>query len=117
MSIVTITTFVYTSWCLYTIARKRALGRPWLAWIPIAQFYTLCRLVGKGWGWFVMCLVPCLDAVILVILCVKLARVCQRSWVYGLLALVPFLNFPAWWILAQGSLVPPEMRPSAPPRF
>lgn len=116
-SLVGLAAYIYIAWCLHVMAKKRALRRPWLAYVPILQFYTLCRVIGKGIGWFIMCIIPVLDIVIFIIIVFKLARECGRSWIYGLLLLVPLVNFVALWVLAHGSLTPPEMRAHARPGF
>ena len=49
-----IATYVLTSWGFYTIAQRRGIDKPWLAWIPVANVWILgCisdqyRYVAKG---------------------------------------------------------------------
>ena len=38
---VSITTYVLTAWGLYTIAQRRGIEKPWLAWIPVVNVWTL----------------------------------------------------------------------------
>ena len=38
---VSVVTYVLTAWGLYTIAQRRGIEKPWLAWIPIANVWTL----------------------------------------------------------------------------
>ena len=42
-ALVSIATYVLTALALYTIARRRGLKNPWLAWIPVAD----CWLIGS----------------------------------------------------------------------
>ena len=49
-----VATYVLTSWGFYTIAQRRGIDKPWLAWIPVANVWILgCisdqyRYVAKG---------------------------------------------------------------------
>ncbi|MDI9483020.1 MAG: hypothetical protein QM315_07520 [Bacillota bacterium] len=43
--IVGIAFYIFFSFTLYKLAQKRGLEMPWLAWIPIAQFYVLGMMV------------------------------------------------------------------------
>ena len=38
---ISVTTYVLTAWGLYTIAQRRGIEKPWLAWIPVANAWTL----------------------------------------------------------------------------
>lgn len=40
-SLFAIATYVMTALALYTIAKRRGLHNPWLAWIPVASFWLL----------------------------------------------------------------------------
>ena len=39
-----IVSYVLTSWGLYTLAQRREIGKPWLAWIPVANIWILGSL-------------------------------------------------------------------------
>lgn len=49
-----IVSYVLTAWALYTIAKRRGLSSPWMAWVPLVNVWTLgavsdqYRLVTKG---------------------------------------------------------------------
>jgi hypothetical protein len=45
LAIVGIAFYIFFSFTLYKLAQKRGLEMPWLAWIPIAQFYVLGIMV------------------------------------------------------------------------
>lgn len=53
-ALISIATYVFTALALYTIAKRRGIHKPWLAWLPIVNVYTLgCiadqyRQVAKG---------------------------------------------------------------------
>jgi hypothetical protein len=95
-------TYLYTSYCLREIARKRAAAHPWLAWIPFASLYLLCRIAGKGFAWTVFCLIPVIDVIPLVMLFVRLTGSLGRNRWYGLLLFVPMVNYVVMWDLAFG---------------
>ena len=40
-SLISIATYVLTSLALYSIAKRRGIHKPWIAWIPIIQVWTL----------------------------------------------------------------------------
>ena len=49
--------YVWSSLCLYIIAKKTNTPRPWLAWIPIANIYLMCKVGGKpGWWTAIFCI-------------------------------------------------------------
>jgi hypothetical protein len=45
LAIVGIAFYIFFSFTLFKLAQKRGLEMPWLAWIPIAQFYILGMMV------------------------------------------------------------------------
>ncbi|MBK1812327.1 hypothetical protein JHL18_17015 [Clostridium sp. YIM B02505] len=45
--IISIILYVFMAYALYTMAVRQGLENPWVAWIPIAQLYTLGKLI-KG---------------------------------------------------------------------
>ncbi len=48
--------YVWSSLCLYIIAKKTNTPYPWLAWIPIANIYLMCKIGGKpGWWTTIFC--------------------------------------------------------------
>ncbi len=45
MAIICIAFYVFFSFVLYKLAQKRGIEMPWLAWIPIAQFFVIGLMV------------------------------------------------------------------------
>ncbi len=43
-SLLGIVSYVLTSWAVYTIACRRGLRKPWLAWVPVANVWLLGSL-------------------------------------------------------------------------
>ena len=48
--------YIYQSLAWYSIAKKLKHKRPWLAWIPVANFFLLPVLAKKDvrWGWIIL---------------------------------------------------------------
>lgn len=46
MFIICIVMYVLFSLGLYTLAGRRNIENPWLAWIPVVQFYTMGEVIG-----------------------------------------------------------------------
>lgn len=47
MAIIGIAFYIFFSFALYKLVQKRGMPNPWMAWIPIAQFYILGLMVKK----------------------------------------------------------------------
>ena len=45
MLVIGIAAYVLTSLALYTMAQKRGIANPWLAWVPIADLYILALIL------------------------------------------------------------------------
>jgi len=59
--------YVYTALAWSTIARKLGYDKPWLAWIPIANFFLLPILNGKSAWWGLILFVPIVGQVYMII--------------------------------------------------
>ena len=66
-----------------------------LALIPFYNLYRLALITGfpKSWAWTL--LIPGINALIMIIVCLELARLFGRSFLFGLfLVTIPFVAFP-----------------------
>ena len=43
--IIGVALYIFLAFSLFKLAQKRGLDMPWLAWIPIAQFYLIGKMV------------------------------------------------------------------------
>ena len=71
-------------------------GKPgWGAIIPIYNMYCLFEMsFGTGWP-FLLCFVPCVNAVMMIIMWIKLAQAFGKGAGYGVgILLVPFIFLP-----------------------
>ena len=85
--------WVYPAVCFQCIAKKAGIGYGWLAWIPIANLYLICRLAQMPVWWMALCLIPYLGAIFLLVL---LCQIPKRLGITGpqrFLIIVPAVNF------------------------
>jgi len=71
-------------------------GEPgWAALVPIYNLVVLVKIAGKEVWWVVLMLVPCVNFVAAVMVCIDIARKFGKDTVYGVgLAFLPFIFFP-----------------------
>ena len=71
-------------------------GEPgWAAVVPIYNLVVLVKIAGKEVWWVVLMLVPCVNFVAAVMICLALAGKFGKDTVYGIgLAFLPFIFFP-----------------------
>jgi hypothetical protein len=99
-SVVGVIVYLYVAYCLQRIAKNLKVSPAWFAWIPILNVYLWCRICGHGIGYFIMLLIPVLNIVIYVLLCLGIAHVCGRSRLYGILLIIPIVDLVIFWMLA-----------------
>ena len=55
--------YIYASICLQLIAKKTGSPDPWLAWIPVANVFLMCKIAGLSYWWllvFLLSFIPVL---------------------------------------------------------
>jgi hypothetical protein len=84
-------------WKIFTKA-----GQPgWASIIPIYNWYILCKIVGRPGWWVILLLIPFINFIIGIILCIDLAKSFGKGVGFGIgLVLLSLIFFP---ILAFGS--------------
>lgn len=120
VSLVVAVFYIAVMWKVFTKA-----GQPgWAAIIPIYNTYVLCKVAGRSGWWVLLLLIPVVNIVILIILCLDIAKVFGKSGAFGFFGLFmfSFIGFP---ILAFGSASyqggngtgygPPGYQPGYPP--
>jgi hypothetical protein len=77
-------------------------GQPgWAAIVPIYNVIVLLQITGKPLWWIVLCMIPLVNIVIMILICIDLAKCFGQSAGFGIgLALLGFVFFP---ILGFGS--------------
>ena len=84
-------------WKIFTKARQPG----WACLIPIYNIYILCKIVGRPGWWVILMLIPFVNFIIAIILCIDLAKSFGNGVGFGLgLALLGIIFFP---ILGFGS--------------
>ena len=77
-------------------------GQPgWASIIPIYNLYIWCKIVGRPWWWILLMLIPFVNFIILIILCIDTAKSFGKGVGFGIgLALLGIIFWP---ILGFGS--------------
>ena len=88
---------IVAMWKVFTKA-----GQPgWASIIPIYNLYVWCKIVGRPWWWILLMLIPLVNFIILIILCIDMAKSFGKGAGFGIgLALLGVIFFP---ILGFGS--------------
>ncbi|MFC1955435.1 DUF5684 domain-containing protein [Chloroflexota bacterium] len=66
--------YVWLALCLHIIANKTNTSNPWLAWIPIANFYLMCKVADKPGWWTILFFIPLVNIVIAIIVWMGIAE-------------------------------------------
>ena len=91
--------YVYFAYTLMVIANKTNTESPWLAWIPIANLYLMCKIAEKPGWWTILFFIPLVNLVILIIVGMKMSEKRGKpSWL-GILYIFPLLG-----LVVQGYL-------------
>lgn len=96
LAVFTLVAYVYLSLVTMRLAKKIGMARPWLAWIPVANFYLYSRMAGMHW-WPVLLLAGLLvPGVWFKMLCLVVFMVFNLIWFWKIFIKV---NQPGWWAL------------------
>ena len=90
--VINIAIYAFSAFCLQTIARKTDTEHGWLAWIPIANIYIMCKIGGKPGWWTILFFIPIVNIVFLVIVWMGMAEARDKNKWLGLLSIVPIGN-------------------------
>jgi hypothetical protein len=88
---------IVAMWKVFTKA-----GQPgWASIIPIYNFYIWCKIVGRPWWWILLMLIPFVNFIVAIILCIDTAKSFGKGAGFGIgLALLGIIFWP---ILGFGS--------------
>ncbi|MEA3253553.1 MAG: DUF5684 domain-containing protein [Chloroflexota bacterium] len=95
--------YIWTALCMQIIARKTYTPDAWLAWIPIANIYLMCRVAEKPGWWTVLFFIPIANIVFAVLVWMKVAEARGQPGWLGILIIVPVGNLVIPGILAFAS--------------
>lgn len=97
--------YVFTSICLYKIAKKISVEPYWMAWVPIANFFLIIKMAGKSYWWFVLLLIPGVNIATWVIIWINIVKKFGLEEWYAILMIVPLVNFVVLGYLAFSNKV------------
>lgn len=92
--------YIFTSLCLFLIAKKLNVEAAWTAWIPIIQVWTFVTSAGKAWWWILLLLVPIVNTIVGIYLWICITENLGKNKWLGLLMLIPVINLVFLGILA-----------------
>lgn len=106
--LVFILAYVYGSFCLMLIAQKTNNGPVWMAWIPVANLFLLCRIAQVNYWWaggmLLGGIIPYLGLLAVLgigaFIWYKVAIARGKPGWLGILTIVPFVNLVVMGILA-----------------
>jgi hypothetical protein len=92
--------FVVACYPVFLIAKKTNAAYPYFAFIPILNYYLLCKIAGRPVWWLILYLVPLVGLAVDVIVWMDIAKVRNKPNWMGVLILVPLANLGMMWYLA-----------------
>jgi len=98
--VIVIAAYVWMALCLQIIARKTNTPNTWLAWIPIANIYLMCKVAGKPGWWTVLFFIPIANIVFAILVWMNIAEARNQPGWLGILTIIPIGNFVIPGILA-----------------
>lgn len=115
--------YIYSSLCLYFIAKKTDNSFAWLAWIPIVNVFLMCKIASLSYWWVLILLLSLLRYVGAFVsvgffgfLWYRIALARNKPGWVGILAVVPVLNLFIYGYLAFSDSGAPSLRSvSLPP--
>ncbi len=82
---------IVAMWKVFTKA-----GQPgWASIIPIYNLYIWCKIVGRPWWWILLMLIPFVNFIVAIILCIDMAKSFGKGAGFGIgLALLGIIFWP-----------------------
>ena len=81
--------YAYVAYSLMIIANKTNTENAWLAWVPIANIYLMCKIAQKPGWWTILFFIPLVNIVISIIVWMKISELRGKpSWL-GILWIIP----------------------------
>ncbi len=92
--------YLYSSLCIFLIARKLNVSGAWTAWLPIIQIWALIASAGKPCWWVLLLFIPFANIIVAIYLWMCITENLGRGKALGLLMLVPVVNLIMLGVLA-----------------
>lgn len=90
--LIAIVLYAFFSYTLMVIGQKLSVPNAWLAWIPIANIWVMCRAAGKPGWWVILFFIPLVNLIfaLWVIFAIP-PRLGKSRWL-GLLIFLPLVG-------------------------
>ncbi len=99
-SLIPIAIYIYFSYSLMIIAKKTSTKDEWMAWIPIVNFYLMCKIAKKPGWWMILFFILLVNLIFIVIVWMEIAKTRHKPGWLGILILFPGINLIIPGILA-----------------
>jgi phosphoglycerol transferase MdoB-like AlkP superfamily enzyme len=95
--VIAIIYYLYFAYCLMKMAEQLKANNPWLAFIPIANYWLLCEMDNKEASWFWIMLIfsfcfPIVTAVMVILILMDVSQELGFTQSWGILAIIPIFN-------------------------
>jgi hypothetical protein len=110
-----IAAYLYFGFFLMVLARRTSTSLSWLAWIPIANLFQMCRIGRRSLFFGVLLLMPLLNLLIAALVWMSIAKARGKPGWTGALILVPGVNLLLLPYLAWGPATDPDAVAAPPP--
>ena len=85
--------YAFCAICLQVMANKTNTELGWLAWIPLANLYLMCKIAGKPGWWTLLFFVPFVGLIATIVIWVGIADARGKPGWMGAFIILPVLNF------------------------
>ena len=95
--------YLFHSYCCLLICAKAGSPPGALVWVPLLQLFPLLKAAAMPLWWFVVFLVPGLNVIAHIVLCIKLAQARRKTFLVALLLIFPLSSpFAAAYLAFSG---------------
>ncbi len=105
--------YVISAWLLYRIGKRFNYANSWYAWVPILNLWMMTELAGRDITFFVIMLLGTflcgiVGLVMMIILWMDIAGKCGKERWYGILMIIPIVNWFIMYSLGSGPPIAPQ---------
>lgn len=91
--LITLAILLIIGYTIMRIGKKSGLTKHhWMAFVPLLQTFYMVMIADRPLWWFLLLLIPYVNIIIWIILCLDMTERCGLSKWMGLLFLVPLVN-------------------------
>jgi hypothetical protein len=98
--VVSIGLYAFFAYTLQLTAKKLGMENTWMAWVPVANLYLMVLMSEKPMWWLVMFFLPFANLIAFIVIWMAIAEKRGKPNWWGLLMLVPLVQFYAAYYLA-----------------